>query len=85
MQEHRPIMCTKKVCISDSQPLKQNDYLMKENTFNENLQLFEDKPICTAWSENDETWYFAIIDVICVLTESKNPAAYWLTPQRGKK
>lgn len=70
-------MCTKKVCISDSQPLKQNGYLMKENTFNENLQLFEDQPICTAWSENDETWYFSIIDVICVLTESKNPAAYW--------
>lgn len=50
---------------------------MKENTFNENLQLFENQPIRTIWSENEDAWYFSIVDVIGVLTESKNPAAYW--------
>lgn len=50
---------------------------MKENTFNENLQLFEKQPIRTAWSNDEEAWYFSIVDVIGVLTESKNPAAYW--------
>ncbi len=44
---------------------------------NEQLQLFEDQPIRTAWDENAEEWYFSIVDVITVLTDSKNPAAYW--------
>ena len=44
---------------------------------NENLQLFENSPIRTAWDENSEEWFFSIIDVIAVLTESKNPSAYW--------
>lgn len=44
---------------------------------NEQLQLFEDQPIRTAWNENTEEWYFSIVDVITVLTDSKNPAAYW--------
>lgn len=46
---------------------------MKQNR----IQLFEDQPIRTAWDEENEEWYFAIIDVISVLTESKDPAAYW--------
>lgn len=41
------------------------------------VQLFEDQPIRTAWDEEDEEWYFAIVDVISVLTESKDPVAYW--------
>ncbi len=41
------------------------------------VQLFEDQPIRTAWDEEDEEWYFAIVDVISVLTESKDPMAYW--------
>ena len=44
---------------------------------NEQLQLFEDQPIRTAWDENAEEWYFSIVDVITVLTDSKNPTAYW--------
>ena len=43
----------------------------------EQLQLFENQPIRTAWDENAEEWYFSIVDVITVLTDSKNPAAYW--------
>ena len=50
---------------------------MSKNALTENLHLFEERPIRTAWSEAEEVWYFSIVDVISVLTESKNPAAYW--------
>ena len=42
-----------------------------------NVQIFENQPIRTAWDEENEEWYFAIVDVIQVLTESVDPAAYW--------
>ncbi len=41
------------------------------------IQLFEDQPIRTAWDEETEEWYFAIVDVIRVLTDSQSPTAYW--------
>jgi hypothetical protein len=41
------------------------------------LQLFEDQPIRTAWNEEEEEWYFAIVDVVGVLAESKDHATYW--------
>ena len=47
---------------------------------NENLQLFEDQPIRTAWNEDEEEWYFSIVDVVGVLTEqpdSRHAAKYW--------
>ena len=37
---------------------------------NDKLQLFEDQPIRTAWDEENEEWYFSIVDVVSVLTES---------------
>ena len=43
----------------------------------EALQLFGERKIRTAWSEEEEKWYFSIIDVITVLTDSKDPALYW--------
>ena len=39
-------------------------------TENDKLQLFEDCPIRTAWDETQEEWYFSIVDVVTVLTES---------------
>ena len=44
---------------------------------NDKIQLFEDKRIRTAWDEEKEEWFFAVVDVIAVLTDSKDPAAYW--------
>ncbi len=47
---------------------------------NENLQLFEDQPIRTAWNETEEEWYFSIVDVVGVLTEqpdTRHAAKYW--------
>ena len=53
---------------------------MSHNQTNENLQLFEDQPIRTAWSEREEEWYFSIVDVVGVLTDQPDPrhaSTYW--------
>lgn len=44
---------------------------------NDKIQLFEDKRIRTAWDEVKEEWYFSIVDVVAVLTDSPNPQTYW--------
>ena len=41
------------------------------------IKLFESKQIRSEWNELEQKWYFAIIDVIEVLTESNNPRRYW--------
>jgi hypothetical protein len=41
------------------------------------LQLFEDKKVRAVWDTEQEKWYFSIIDVVLVLTESTNPNNYW--------
>ena len=41
------------------------------------LQMFEGREIRSVWVENEEAWYFSIVDVVSVLTESKNPQTYW--------
>ena len=46
-------------------------------TKREALQLFEEKKIRSVWDDKEENWYFSIVDVCAVLTESKDPAAYW--------
>lgn len=44
---------------------------------NEKIELFEEQPIRTAWNETEEEWYFSVVDTIRVLTDSKDPLAYW--------
>lgn len=44
---------------------------------NDKIQLFEDKKIRTAWDEEKEEWYFSIVDVVSVLTESIDGRKYW--------
>lgn len=41
-----------------------------------NIKLFESEQIRTVWNEEDEKWYFVVIDVVRVLTDSPNPADY---------
>lgn len=41
------------------------------------IRTFEDQKIRTAWDEKEEEWYFSVVDVIAVLTGSRDPAAYW--------
>ncbi len=43
----------------------------------ENIQLFEEKKVRTIWSEEEEEWYFSVVDVVGVLTDSTNPRDYW--------
>ena len=41
------------------------------------LQLFEERKVRTVWDDEAGKWYVSIVDVIAVLTESKDAAAYW--------
>ena len=41
------------------------------------IQLFEEKKVRALWDDEAEKWYFSIVDVIAVLTESPNPRNYW--------
>ncbi len=41
------------------------------------IQLFESKRIRSVWVESEEEWYFSIVDVVAVLTESPSPRSYW--------
>lgn len=41
------------------------------------IQLFEDKKVRVVWDAEQEKYFFAIVDIIQVLTESENPQTYW--------
>ena len=43
----------------------------------EAIKLFEEKRVRTAWDDEQEKWYFSIVDVVDVLTDSADPTAYW--------
>ena len=49
------------------------------------IQLFEDQPIRTAWDEEQEEWYFSVVDVVRVLTDSPNPQTYWRVMKKRLK
>ena len=53
----------------DEQPIN-----MKQQ---EAIQLFEEKKVRTLWDQEEEKWYFSIVDTVSVLTESIDPNAYW--------
>ncbi len=42
-----------------------------------NIKIIEEKQVRTIWNDEKEDWYVSIIDVVAILTESKNPQAYW--------
>jgi len=47
--------------------------MKKENS----IKLFEDKKIRSVWNEEEEEWYFSVVDVVSVLTESVDGRKYW--------
>lgn len=47
--------------------------MTKENA----IKIFEQKQIRTHWDEEQEKWYFSIVDVISILTESADGRKYW--------
>jgi len=50
-------------------------YIKKE--MSTSIKIFQDTNIRTSWSDTDEKWYFSVVDVIQVLTESIDATAYW--------
>lgn len=44
----------------------------------EAIKIFEAKKVRTVWDDETEEWYFSIVDVIAVLTDSDNPPVYWI-------
>ena len=42
-----------------------------------NIKLFQDKKIRSAWNDEEEQWYFSVVDVVEALTDSPNPRQYW--------
>lgn len=51
----------------------------------DNIQLFEDKAIRTAWDSKKEEWYFSIVDVCEILSGTENPRRYWSDLKRKLK
>jgi prophage antirepressor-like protein len=49
---------------------------MKEQQRNK-IKLFENQKIRAVWDEQAEKWWFSVVDIIAVLTESENPRHYW--------
>jgi len=47
--------------------------MTKENA----IRLFESKKVRVLWDDSVEKWYFSVIDIIKILSESKNPRRYW--------
>lgn len=41
------------------------------------IKLFDEKLVRTIWDDEQEKWYFSVVDVIEVLTDSPNPQVYW--------
>lgn len=41
------------------------------------IKIFEEKKVRTVWDSDKEEWFFSIVDVIEVLTDSDNPRRYW--------
>jgi hypothetical protein len=41
------------------------------------IKLFNDKQTRTLWDDEQETWYFSIVDVVGILSENPNPKKYW--------
>jgi hypothetical protein len=50
---------------------------MKKKSKNKAIAIFGGKQIRRHWNEEKELWYFSVVDVIAVLTNSSNPQVYW--------
>jgi len=46
-------------------------------TKKEAMKLFEDRKVRAVWDDEEEEWYFSVVDVVGVLTDSENPQVYW--------
>ena len=52
---------------------KLGDSVMEKNK----IQLFENKRVRSVWDAEKEEWFFSVVDVVAILTDSPNPRNYW--------
>jgi hypothetical protein len=50
-----------------------------------NIKLFESKKIRSEWNEEEEKWYFSVVDIVEVLTDSPDPKDYWYRMKKREK
>lgn len=50
--------------------------MSNKKTNNKQIVIFEDKPVRRLWNEKEEKWYFSLVDIVRVLTDSINPTDY---------
>jgi len=52
--------------------------LILEDSMDKNkVQLFENRRVRSVWDAEKEEWFFSVVDVVAVLTDSPNPQVYW--------
>ncbi|MBU0619944.1 Bro-N domain-containing protein [Patescibacteria group bacterium] len=51
--------------------------LKKQSSQNKSIIIFEDTPVRRIWVEKEQKWYFSVIDIIKILTDSPTPRQYW--------
>ena len=51
--------------------------LVDEEETKTQIKLFEEQKVRTVWDSEKEEWYFSVVDVVGILTESENPRNYW--------
>ncbi len=56
---------------------KQRPFIHNIMTKQQAIKLFEEKKIRTVWDDEQEKWYFSIVDTVAILTDSPNPRKYW--------
>ena len=49
------------------------------------IKLFEDKKVRSHWDEVEEQWYFSVVDVVEILTDSPDPKDYWYKMKKREK
>lgn len=50
---------------------------MEDHDKKTSIKLFEDYKVRTSWDGEKETWYFSVVDIVGILSESTNPNNYW--------
>lgn len=60
-------------------------YKFRAITIMGNIKLFQDQTVRTYWDETEEQWYFSVVDVVAILTDSVNPRDYWFKMKKREK
>ena len=50
---------------------------LTQHAMKDSIKIFDEKKVRTVWDEETEEWYFSIVDVVNILTDSPNPRKYW--------